>query len=116
MFREALQELEDARVAYRAWLALRPTDNSAWKRAGHAFLDVCRHQHALAVFAAMLERNPADTEAWCGKAEALARAGERRAAIAALEQALSLQPGWPAAAGRLKTLQAEEVAAARGKP
>ena len=102
---EALRTLEVARAAFRDHLAGLGDDSHAWGRAAGVWLAAQLPHEALHAWDRQLAIAP-DAQAWFGKAEAFAQAGELDAAIVACERSLELWPGFLGARARLKVMKA----------
>jgi superkiller protein 3 len=105
-FIEALETLEVARAAFRAWIDEHASDPSTWRRAADTWLEAGRTDEALAA----RERLISDAKAWFEKAETHVQGGQLDLAIAAYERALDLWPGFSDAASRMKLVKAQRDA------
>lgn len=109
VFHDSLRELEVARSAYRAHLKATAGDPHAWRRAAGVWQAVHNTAEAIDAWDHLVTTAP-DAQAWFGKAEAHAQAGQLEAAIAAYERSLEFWPGFLGASARLQVIKAQREA------
>ncbi len=96
-------DLEGALGAYRRRVRVNPNNSDAHRKLAQIYLEQSRHEEAWAEFGAALLLDPANAEAWAGRAQVRLRLGDYAGAVNGARRALALNRAHAAAQYTLGT-------------